>query len=117
MDSLVSSKAITNPVVDALSASGWSAMPPVVSDILTPKKFSISGGQDYMNSREAAGYLHVKHRTMLEWARNGVLPGIPLGVGTRRKTWLFSKSALDEHLHGIMTTNSPNSNHETAYVN
>jgi excisionase family DNA binding protein len=72
---------------------------------------------EYMNSREAAGYLHVKHRTLLEWARNGVLPGIPLGVGTQRKTWLFSKSALDEHLRGIMTANSPRSNHETAYVN
>lgn len=76
-----------------------------------------SGSHEYMNSREAAGYLHVKHRTLLEWARNGVLPGIPLGVGTQRKTWLFSKSALDEHFCGIMTASSPRSNHETAYVN
>jgi excisionase family DNA binding protein len=72
---------------------------------------------EYMTSREAAGYLHVKHRTLQEWARNGVLPGIPLGVGTQRKTWLFSKSALDEHLLMIMTTNCPRSNHETDCVN
>ena len=72
---------------------------------------------EYMNSREAAEYLHVKHRTLLEWARNGVLPGIPLGVGTQRKTWLFSKSALDEHFCGIMNANRPSSNHGTVYVN
>lgn len=72
---------------------------------------------EYMTSREAAGYLHVKHRTLQEWARNGVLPGIPLGVGTQRKTWLFSKSALDEHLRGIMNANCPRSDRETVYVN
>lgn len=72
---------------------------------------------EYMNSREAAAYLHVKHRTLLEWARNGVIPGIPLGSGTQRKTWLFSKSAFDEHLRAIMIANRPRSNQETAYVN
>jgi excisionase family DNA binding protein len=117
MDSPVSNQAITNPVVAAMSASGWSAMPPVVSDLLTSKKFSTPGGQEYMNSREAAAYLHTKHRTLLEWARIGVIPGIPLGSGSQRKTWLFSKSALDEHLLMIMTANCPRSNHETAYVN
>lgn len=73
--------------------------------------------EEYMNSREAAAYLHVKHRTLLEWARTGVIPGIPLGSGTQRKTWLFSKSALDQHLRAIMIANRPRSNQETAYVN
>ena len=85
---------------------------------LPPQYESIKGvPQDYMNSREAAAYLHTKHRTLLEWARIGVIPGIPLGSGSQRKTWLFSKSALDEHLRGIMNANCPRSNQETVYVN
>lgn len=92
----------------------------VVSEALrgSPQDHSASIPQDdYMNSREAAAYLHINHRTLLEWARRGLLPGIPLGGGSQRKTWLFSKSALDEHLRGIMTANRPRSNQETAYVN
>jgi excisionase family DNA binding protein len=72
---------------------------------------------EYLNSREAAAYLHVKYRTLLEWVRLGILPGIPLGCGTQRKTWLFLKSAIDEHLREMMTGNSPRSNRETVYVN
>lgn len=71
---------------------------------------------DYMNSREAAAYLHINHRTLLEWARQGTLPGIPLG-GAQRKTWLFSKSAIDDHLRGMMTANRPRSIQDTIYVN
>lgn len=89
-----------------------------ISTVLPPEYVPLHGIPfEYMNSREAAGYLHVKHRTLLEWARNGVLPGIPLGVGTQRKTWLFSKAALDEHLRGIINANCPRSNPETVYVN
>jgi excisionase family DNA binding protein len=71
---------------------------------------------EYMTSREAAQYLHVSHRSLLEWARRGDLPAIPLG-GPQRKTWLFCRSALDEHLRSMMTSNRPRSNQETAYVN
>jgi len=85
---------------------------------IPPQCIPLKGSQhEYMSSREAAGFLHIKHRTLLEWARKGVLPGIPLGVGTQRKTWLFSKSALDEHLRGIMNANCPRSNQESVYVN
>jgi excisionase family DNA binding protein len=117
VDSPVNSQAITNPVGAAVSVSGWSALPPVVSDVVTSTKFSAASGHEYMNSREAAEYLHVKHRTLLEWTRIGVIPGIPLGRGAQRKTWLFSKCVLDEHLLMIMTTNCPRSNHETDCVN
>lgn len=70
---------------------------------------------DYMTSREAAQYLHVNHRTLLEWARQGNIPAIPLG-GEKRKTWLFSRTAIDEHLRSIMTSNRSRSNQETKYV-
>ncbi len=72
--------------------------------------------EEYMTSREAAAYLHVNHRTLLDWARRGIIPGIPLGGG-QRKTWLFCKSALDEHLRGIMNANRPRSMELTNYVN
>lgn len=60
---------------------------------------------EYLTSREAAAYLHVNHRTLMDWARKGIVPGIPLGAGMQRKTWLFCKSMLDEYLRDIMTKN------------
>jgi excisionase family DNA binding protein len=69
----------------------------------------------YLSAREAADYLRLPRRTLLDWARQGLLPGIPLG-GAMRKTWLFSKSALDAHLRGMMTGNRPCSIKETEDV-
>ncbi len=74
-------------------------------------------GEQYMSSREAAEYLHINHRTLLEWARRGIIPGIPLGCGSERKTWLFLKSALDDALRAKMTSNRPCSTQETKHVN
>ena|SRR5437879_8928673 len=70
---------------------------------------------DYMTSREAAQYLHVNHRTLLEWARQGIIPAVPLG-GEKRKTWLFSRIVIDVHLRSIMNSNRSRSIKET-YVN
>jgi excisionase family DNA binding protein len=69
----------------------------------------------YLNSREAAAYLHVNHRTLLEWTRRGELPGIPLGGG-KRNTWLFSKPALDEALCAKMAMNRSRLIQETLHV-
>jgi len=60
--------------------------------------------------------LHVNHRTLLDWLRRGIVPGIPLG-GSQRKTWLFCRSALDEHLRSIMEANRPRSIQEKEYAN
>jgi excisionase family DNA binding protein len=87
----------------------------MVEVIATPIPPAASIGE-YLTSREAAAYLHVNHRTLLEWARQGLLPGIPLG-GSQRKTWLFCRSVLDEHLRSMMTGNRPCSAQETNYVN
>ena len=73
--------------------------------------------EEYMNSREAASYLHVKHRTLLEWARKGIVPAIPLGGGAQRTTWLFMRSAIDQAMRAKMTMNRPCSKQETKYVN
>jgi excisionase family DNA binding protein len=77
----------------------------------------LSASSDYLNSREAASYLHIKYRTLLEWARKALIPAIPLGAGSQRNTWLFSKSALDAHLRSKITINRPRSNQETTHVN
>ena len=77
----------------------------------------LSASSDYLNSREAAAYLHIKLRTLLEWARKGLIPAIPLGAGSQRNTWLFSKSALDAHLRSKMTCNRPRSIGDTVHVN
>ena len=76
-----------------------------------------NAGNEYLSSREAAAYLHIRHRTLLEWARRGIIPAIPLGCGNQRKTWLFCKTSLDEYLLGMMTSNRARSAQATAYVN
>jgi excisionase family DNA binding protein len=47
-----------------------------------------------MTSQEAAKYLRVAHRTVLEWARTGKLKGHVLS-GSARITWRFRQSELD----------------------
>jgi excisionase family DNA binding protein len=48
----------------------------------------------WMNAREAAQYLRVAHRTILEWAKNGTVPAHRLS-GTLRCTWRFRADELD----------------------
>lgn len=47
-----------------------------------------------MNAKEAAKYLRVAHRTVLEWAKTGQIPAHRLS-GTRRCTWRFRAAELD----------------------
>jgi excisionase family DNA binding protein len=47
-----------------------------------------------MNAREAAIYLRVGHRTVLQWAKEGHIPAHRLS-GTARVTWRFLASELD----------------------
>ncbi len=90
---------------------------PVVPASSVPADSSSTGSVIYMDSHEAAHYLRTKYRTLMDWARNGVIPGIPLGRGTQRKTWLFLKSALDEHLRRMMEANRTHTTQEKQYVN
>jgi excisionase family DNA binding protein len=48
----------------------------------------------WLTSKEAAAYLRVAHRTILEWARTGKLTGHVLS-GTQRVTWRFLQPDLD----------------------
>ena len=48
----------------------------------------------WLTAREAALYLRVAHRTVLEWAKDGKIPAHRLS-GTRRCTWRFRADELD----------------------
>jgi excisionase family DNA binding protein len=48
----------------------------------------------WLTAREAASYLRVAHRTVLQWAKEGRIPAHRLS-GTARVTWRFRADELD----------------------
>jgi excisionase family DNA binding protein len=52
---------------------------------------------DWLTATEAAAYLKVKPRTVLQWAKDGQLKGYRLS-GTARTTWRFLRADLDAKL-------------------
>ena len=53
--------------------------------------------KNWLPAEQAAAYLQVDRRTLLEWARQGKLKAYPLS-GTRRKVWRFLHADLDAML-------------------
>jgi excisionase family DNA binding protein len=49
---------------------------------------------EWLTAAEAASYLKVAHRTVLQWAKEGRIPCHKLS-GTSRVTWRFLASELD----------------------
>jgi excisionase family DNA binding protein len=54
---------------------------------------------DWLTASEAAAYLKVAHRTVLEWAKTGRIPAHRLS-GTVRYTWRFRADELDSAIMG-----------------
>jgi excisionase family DNA binding protein len=54
---------------------------------------------EWLTAREAAAYLKVAHRTILEWAKKGLIPAHRLS-GTLRCTWRFRADELDGAMMG-----------------
>jgi len=52
---------------------------------------------EWLTATEAAGYLKIKPRTLLLWARKGRIKGYVLS-GAERITWRFLRSDLDATL-------------------
>ena len=52
---------------------------------------------NWLTANEAAQYLKVKPRTLLQWVRDGKIPAHKLS-GTQRCVWRFLKSELDAML-------------------
>ena len=51
-------------------------------------------GSEWLTTNEAAAYLKVKARTLLQWARQGKIKGYTLS-GVKRHVWRFRKVDLD----------------------
>ncbi len=49
---------------------------------------------EWLNCSEAAAYLKVKPRTLLQWARTGRVPAHRLS-GVKRHVWRFLRTELD----------------------
>jgi excisionase family DNA binding protein len=49
----------------------------------------------FVDSAEAAKFLKIHSRTLQQMARDGIVPGYPIGEGIR-KTWRFVLSELDD---------------------
>ena len=58
----------------------------------------------FVDSNEAASFLKINRRTLLQWARSGVLPAHPLGSGSR-KSWRFLLSELRSWLRARIAVN------------
>ena len=51
-----------------------------------------------MDPDEAADFLRMNRRMLLEWSRKGYIPAHPLGVGSRKK-WRFIRHELEAWLN------------------
>ena len=56
------------------------------SEQVTPERFA--------SAEEAARFLSVTRRYVLELARRGIAGAYPLGTGSKRKVWVFRLSEL-----------------------
>ncbi len=50
--------------------------------------------EPFVSAEEAAQFLSVKRRYLLELARRGIAGAYPLGTGSKRKVWVFRLSEL-----------------------
>jgi excisionase family DNA binding protein len=61
------------------------------SNAITPLSIS---PEPFVTADEAARFLCVKRRYLLELARRGIIGAYPLGTGRKRKIWVFRLSEL-----------------------
>lgn len=50
--------------------------------------------EPFVSAQEAAQFLSVKRRYLLELARRGIAGAYPIGTGSKRKVWVFRLSEL-----------------------
>jgi excisionase family DNA binding protein len=55
----------------------------------------MAGFEDFVDADRAAEFLSIHRETIIRWARNGTVPGHPLGAG-RRRVWRFRFSELSK---------------------
>ncbi len=70
---------------------------------------------EWLTSNEAAAYLKIKPRTLVEWVRTGKVPGHRLS-GTRRFVYRFLQSELDAMLTADSLGGAQNSRRQTSIL-
>jgi hypothetical protein len=60
----------------------------------------------FVDAEQAGEFLSMDRRTLTRWAREGILPGHPLGAG-RRKIWRFRLSELSSWATAGVNSGSP----------
>ena len=78
-------------------------MKPADNGILTVMQISpgVSGTistEPFINAKQASGLLHLSAKTLLRFARQGIVPAHPL-TGKTRKQWRFLESELYAWAH------------------
>jgi hypothetical protein len=61
-------------------------------------------GEPFVSADEAAQFLSVKRRYLLELARRGIAGAYGIGTGSQRKIWVFRLSELAASVMGEETT-------------
>ena len=59
-----------------------------------PRSDGENGKKAFLSAEEAAPMLNISPRTLLRWAREGLVPAHPLS-GTKRRIWRFVPAELD----------------------
>jgi hypothetical protein len=77
-----------------------------VLEISSRRSFAV---EPFVDADVVAEFLSVKRKTILDWARAGVIPAHPYGRG-KRVVWRFRISEIASHnkpVRGTMDTGSP----------
>ncbi len=59
-----------------------------------PRSDGVNEKKAFLSAEEAAPMLNISPRTLLRWAREGLVPAHPLS-GTKRRIWRFVAAELD----------------------
>jgi len=62
--------------------------------------YSNTGPEPFASADQAARFLAVKRRFLLELARQGIAGAYPVGTGQQRRTWVFRLSELSAAIAG-----------------
>jgi excisionase family DNA binding protein len=76
---------------------------------MSKNAFQTSGtSPTWLTAAEAAHYLRIKPRTILQWVRQGKMKAFALS-GTKRRVWRFRQSDLDAAVmaHPVLTCSPP----------
>jgi hypothetical protein len=70
----------------------------------TPKLFLAP--EPFVSAQEAADFMGISRRFLMELARRGITGAYPIGTGAMRKTWVFRLSELAAAIDCKQDTNS-----------